>query len=67
MESSGLHLGKGTEPTHRADVEFVWKERTVMLVAGNCLCRYQTLHLLATIACSGVSLNKGMTDQSALS
>lgn len=66
MESSGLHLGKGTEPTHRSDVEFVCKECAVMLMAGNGLCRYQTLHLPATIACRGVSLNKGMTDQSAL-
>lgn len=67
MESSGLHLSKGTEPTHRSDIEFVCKECAVTLRAGNGLCRYQTLHLPATIACRGVSLNKGMTDQSALS
>lgn len=45
MESSGLHVGKRSEPTHHSDVEslfalsgkchFFCDERTTMLVEGN--------------------------------
>lgn len=64
MESSGLHLGKGAEPTHRSDTKFVCNERAIVLMAGNGLCRHQTHHLPAS---TGVHLSKVVMDQSALS